>query len=403
MKQLFLFILLFLLGFHLNGLCQTRKNLILKKSSQKENATSKILQSLMETGSFNSTELNSTQIFIKIATPESEEEGTIFEHLSPSIIKNLPSTLNGQILYFINYYTSPAGRKTLLLWFKRASWFYYYVEKIFRKFGLPKELTYLFILESGGNPYAISRAGAVGLWQFMPRTAKRYGLKIDYFVDERKDFIKSTYAAARYLSYLYNLFNDWKLAVASYNIGEGKILNLLKIKNIASFWGMVVSGKLPLETMTYVPQWIAISFIAQNYLNFEFPDLEKNPVFFDTVYVPGGLDLRVIAFAINVSPQILYLLNPALVKGITPPYAKVYPVRIPPFKKNEFYRNFPRLRLVKVARWIYKRKKIRVRRRKKYYYYWVYRRYKKYYVLTLESLKDKFPNPYLEVKPFLFP
>jgi membrane-bound lytic murein transglycosylase D len=240
------------------------------------------------------------------------------------------------------------------VWFERAGFYLPYFKAIFKKFGIPEDLAYLALMESGCSPFAVSRAGAVGFWQFIKSTARRYGLKINYWVDERKDFIKATYAAARYLKDLYELFGDWRAAVASYNAGEGRLLRLMKIRNFASFWQIMTSGLLPYETAAYLPQWMAIVLIAKNPEKYGFKPIRKAPLLFEEVKVEGGLDLRVIAMAGGIDLGLLYLLNAKFRRGITPP-GKVSKVRVPLYKAEEVKRNLPLVPVVKVRRRFYRR------------------------------------------------
>lgn len=286
--------------------------------------------------------------------PWAEEEEEAFEVLPYEVVKNLPSDINAQVLYFIKYYTQGAGRKSLKIWFERAGLYLPYFKAIFKKFGIPEDLAYLALMESGCSPFAVSKAGAVGFWQFIRGTARRYGLTINYWVDERKDFIKATYAAARYLKDLYELFGDWRAAVASYNAGEGRLLRLMKIRNFANYWQIMTSGLLPYETAAYLPQWMAIVLIAKNPEKYGFKPIRKVPLLFKEIEVEGGLDLRVIAMAGDIDPGLLYLLNAKFRRGITPP-GKISKVRVPLYKAEEVKRNLPLVPVVKVRRRFYRR------------------------------------------------
>jgi membrane-bound lytic murein transglycosylase D len=133
---------------------------------------------------------------------------------------------------------------------------------IFSEKGLPRELAYLPLVESGFNPHAYSHRRAAGLWQFMPRTAKKFGLKIDWWIDERRDPVKSTQAAARYLQYLYERFGSWPLALAAYNAGEGRVNNALDKVGESDFWSISATPHIKKETRDYVPSYIAAAAIA---------------------------------------------------------------------------------------------------------------------------------------------
>ncbi len=147
---------------------------------------------------------------------------------------------------------------------KRAEQYLPYIRRVFKAYGLPESLAYMALIESGFRATSFSRAGARGLWQFIPSTARKYGLRVNWRVDERLDPIKSTYAAAMYLSDLYKKFKDWPLAVAAYNCGEGKILRLLRYHRARTFWDLYQLGVLPPETARYVPAIIAATIISYN-------------------------------------------------------------------------------------------------------------------------------------------
>src|SRR5262249_24326227 len=129
--------------------------------------------------------------------------------------------------------------------------------------GLPAELAYLPLIESGYRPQAVSPAGAVGPWQFIPETGRRYGLRIDSLVDERRDPIKSTQAASQYLKDLHEMFGDWELSLAAYNTGEYRVARILQDKNVEDYWDMRDRGYLPSETSNYVPKFLAAVQIAR--------------------------------------------------------------------------------------------------------------------------------------------
>jgi hypothetical protein len=147
---------------------------------------------------------------------------------------------------------------------KRAERHLPFIRRVFKAFGLPESLAYMALIESGFRTTPTSRSGARGLWQFIPSTARNYGLRVDWRVDERLDPVKATYAAARYLADLYQTFKDWPLAVAAYNCGEGRILRLLKDHRARTFWDLYRLGVLPPETARYVPAIIAATIISYN-------------------------------------------------------------------------------------------------------------------------------------------
>ncbi|WP_457678486.1 lytic transglycosylase domain-containing protein [Thermovibrio sp.] len=162
--------------------------------------------------------------------------------------------------FWLSYYKKKWNRIKLLSQINSFKLYYPMVSKIFEKEGLPKELSLLAIVESNGEPWAVSKVGAAGLWQLMPETARRLGLKVNRFIDERFDVEKSTRAAAKYLKELYRTFKRWDLAIAAYNAGPGTIERRLKVLGDKDFWDLT---KLPDETLDYVPKFYAILSVAR--------------------------------------------------------------------------------------------------------------------------------------------
>jgi membrane-bound lytic murein transglycosylase D len=192
--------------------------------------------------------------------------------------------------------------------------------------GLPAELAYLPLIESGYRPQAVSPAGAVGPWQFIPETGKKYGLRIDAMVDERRDPIKSTEAAAQYLKDLHEMFGDWELSLAAYNGGENRVARILADKGAQNFWSMRDRGYLPSETSQYVPRFLAAVSIAKAPQVYGFVAPEDLPYHFETVNVDRQVSLSTAAGLCGVSASELADLNPALRRGITP---SGYALRVP--------------------------------------------------------------------------
>ncbi len=218
------------------------------------------------------------------------------------------------------------------------------MKQILREEDLPEDLIYLALIESGFNPYAYSRAGAAGIWQFMPHTGRRYGLAINWWVDERRDYEKSTRAAARYLKDLYSLFDDWYLAAAAYNAGEGKLQRAILKYDSTCFWDLSQYGYLRSETKNYVPSLLAALKIAKDPEGYEFTNLQYDPpLLYETVRVPDATDLAVIARGCGTSLSLLNLLNPQLQRGCTPPDYPDYEVKIPPGTKESFLAYYEQL------------------------------------------------------------
>ena len=230
------------------------------------------------------------------------------------------------------------------------------MKQVLKEEGVPEDLIYLSMIESGFNPKAYSRAKAVGPWQFMEATGKRYGLKVDFWIDERKDIVQSTHAAARYLKELHEIFGSWYLAAAGYNAGEGKVLSAVRREKSRNFWQLAHERKnFRAETSNYVPKIIAAAVLAKNPQKYGFSkDLEfENPLVWESVKIPGGVDLRAVAQVTGADPELLQLLNAELRAGITPPDLKDgYEFRVPPEKKDLLISKISELSRIQVASFI---------------------------------------------------
>jgi membrane-bound lytic murein transglycosylase D len=208
------------------------------------------------------------------------------------------------------------------------------MSSILQKEGLPQELAYLPLIESGFSVHAVSRAGAVGPWQLIPGTGRRYGLRIDRYVDERRDPVKSTQAAARYLKDLYNMFGDWHLSLAAYNTGEGNIARILEKGRADDFWEMSDRGYLYRETRDFVPGFLAALQIAETPEAYGFDTPEEEPMRYDLVKIDRSLPLSTVAQLSGASTDTIKELNPALRQGVVPPQG--YAVRLPKGTKEAF-------------------------------------------------------------------
>ncbi len=244
------------------------------------------------------------------------------------IERGVPLTYNPRIYGFIDYFVNRDRAYTQRVIHRSYAYFPIFEEE-FSKRGLPDELKYLSIVESGLNPKAISRAGAGGLWQFMPSTGKMYGLKVDYLIDDRLDPYLSTVAAAKYLESLYRQFGDWELALAAYNCGPGKVRRAIRRSGYKkSFWE--VYPWLPRETRNYVPQFLAFVYIM-NYraeLGFYDESGEYLPEF-KTITVNQNLDVETFSESLNTCYEDIALLNPQIKRGLIPIQRKDLQVRIP--------------------------------------------------------------------------
>jgi membrane-bound lytic murein transglycosylase D len=188
---------------------------------------------------------------------------------------------------------------------------------ILKKEGLPEDLIYIALIESGFSSSAKSSAKAVGYWQFIKGTGHRYGLQIDSYVDDRRDFIKSTQAAADYFKGLHNLFGAWYLAIASYNVGENRVKNVVMKYHTRDFWQLARENKLPAETINYVPKFLAARLIAKEPEKYGFTDIDYlPPLEFSEATFKTGIDLRKLAKEMNIEYDDLRDLNPAYKRGV---------------------------------------------------------------------------------------
>ncbi len=196
--------------------------------------------------------------------------------------------------------------------------------------GLPQDLVYVAMIESGFSPRAVSTASAVGYWQFIEPTANRYGLKTEWWLDERRDYVKSTVAASRYLADLYRMFDSWYLAAAAYNMGEGRLRRLIERHKTRNFWVLSQQSDFPRETRDYIPKILAAMLIAKAPQLYGFNDISPlAPHSYDLFYVPGGTDLGLLAEHIGVEEAALKRLNPELLKGFVPTFVNSHRIRIP--------------------------------------------------------------------------
>lgn len=235
---------------------------------------------------------------------------------------------NEVVRRFIDMYTTSLRQKVAFM--LSANNLYMPVfEEALELYGLPLELKYLPVIESALNPMATSRQGAVGLWQFMLNTGKIYGLKVTSLVDERRDPVKSTRAAARYLKDLYDIYHDWNLVLAAYNCGPGTINKAIRrADGETDFWALY--NYLPKETRGYVPAFIAANYIMTYYCEHNISPMEmKMPEGTDTVHVSRELHLQQVAEVCSMDIEELRALNPEFKKDVIPGNEKPYALRLP--------------------------------------------------------------------------
>ncbi|HUK46309.1 MAG TPA: LysM peptidoglycan-binding domain-containing protein [Terriglobales bacterium] len=231
---------------------------------------------------------------------------------------DLPLMMTDPVASYINYF-STRGRGTLEHGLTLSGRYREMIESILKEEGVPQDLIYLAQAESGFHPYAVSRAGARGIWQFMGSRARAYDLHRDLWIDERQDPEKSTRAAAHHLKDLYNEFGDWYLAMAAYNSGPVTIQNAVKRTGYADFWELYRRGVLPKETRNYVPIILAETIMAKNPAQYGLQDVVPDPPMkYDTVKIGYPVDLRLVAECVDATPEELQELNPSLLRMTTP-------------------------------------------------------------------------------------
>jgi membrane-bound lytic murein transglycosylase D len=226
-------------------------------------------------------------------------------------------------------------RESMKEYLARAAEYLPMVREVAREHGLPEDIGYLFMLESGANPEARSPANALGMWQFMPATARSYGLRVDRWVDERLDPRRSTHAAMLYLKDLYGMFGCWRLALSAYNSGENKLNKVLCAEDASEYDEICSSRRLKRETREFFPRFQAIALIAKNAKKYGFapPRLKTVKKSFETVPVDRRYSLKNLAWVIGVPHNRLAKLNPALFRGVTPPDGQPYKLRVPKNRK----------------------------------------------------------------------
>jgi len=233
---------------------------------------------------------------------------------------------------FINYYQG-RGRGTMETGLRRSGQYMNMARKIFREEGVPEDIVWLGQVESAWRPTARSWAAASGLWQFIPGTGARFGLRQTAYVDERNSFEKATRASARYLKWLHNRFGDWELAMGAYNTGEGNIDRAIARAGTRNFWA--IYPYIAQETRNYVPNILAVILIAKNPEKYGFRNVQRmSPLAYDTVSVPSATSLQLVAALTDTSVDNIRALNPELRRDTTPP-SEPYLLRVPPKRGHQ--------------------------------------------------------------------
>lgn len=260
---------------------------------------------------------------------------------------DIPVVRNPAVERFVDLF-SGKQQDRMALYLKRSGRYEGMIRGKLRERGMPEDLVYLSMIESGFNTDARSHAQAVGLWQFIEGTAERYGLRVDSYVDERRDPERATDAALRYLSDLYGQFGSWYLAAAAYNTGENRVARVMKSVTgrqkgkESDFWR--IRSRLPRETREYVPLMLAAALVGKEPHKYGLEGVGRwTPLATEQVEVPAATRLATVAEAVGVSEREMRKLNPHLVRGMTPPGKKPFPVRVPEGRSARFETQFPQV------------------------------------------------------------
>jgi membrane-bound lytic murein transglycosylase D len=260
---------------------------------------------------------------------------------------DLPVRWDPRVIRFLEFYKDdPRGRSIMADWIKSQGRYRKLIVDALRKHHLPEDLLYVAMIESSYDPHTYSYAGASGLWQFMPEGGRIYGLRQDYWVDERNDPEKSNEAVMLYWEDLYDRFGTWHITLAAFNAGYGAVMKSMAKFNTNDYWRLIeLESGLPWESSVYVPKALACAIVGHNLDIFGYDKVIPDAPFeFDRITVPSAVSLEVIARAAGVTTKAVAELNPQLRRGRTPPGERDYPVRIPKGTKDRFSHTFPQLR-----------------------------------------------------------
>lgn len=276
------------------------------------------------------------------------EDIQVYKDEIKPVTYDLPIVINERVKNSIVYFQTVAN-EAFNKYLRRSKKYTPTMKKILRQYELPEDLIYLSLVESGYNPNAYSWARAMGLWQFISSTGRLYGLKRDWWIDERKDPIKSTHAACKFLKELYTRFGSWELAMAAYNGGPGRVSRTIDKQGTIDFWKM----RLRRQTMDYVPLIMAATIIGKNPEKYGFDVTEfEDEVVWEEVTINRCLDLKDVAHSLNCSLGDLKDLNPELLRNYTPPNVKKYILKIPKGHTEKFWASFDSMPSPKETSWV---------------------------------------------------
>ncbi|HEV8385630.1 MAG TPA: transglycosylase SLT domain-containing protein, partial [Candidatus Acidoferrales bacterium] len=254
----------------------------------------------------------------------------------PLISHDLPLTVNDPVISYLHFFQTARGRAIVEGGLRRAGRYREMISRVLREEGLPQDLIYLAQAESGFRPLALSRARALGMWQFMLFRGREYGLKRTWWIDDRQDPEKATRAAARHLRDLYGQFGDWYLALAAYNSGPGNVQRAIERTGYADFWELYKRNVLPRETKNYVPIILALTLVAKDAARYGIAVEPEPPIRHDEVKPGRPIDLRLVADTIDIEVDVLKALNPQLLRTVTPADPE-FVLRLPEGTAEQFF------------------------------------------------------------------
>lgn len=258
----------------------------------------------------------------------------------PSSVSDVPIVVNDAVLRVVAAFQSHTLHDKITAGLERSGRYVPMIQQVFAEEGLPKDLAMIAFIESSFLPHALSNQSAHGIWQFMPRTGRQYGLKSNGIVDERRDPEKATRAAARYLAYLHEIFGDWYLAMAAYNAGEGKILRAMDRTGARDFWELAATNAIRAQTKNYVPAFLASVLISKNPSHYGFHVVLEPPLEHERVVLDRPVSLDHLARGAALPVGDLTDLNPELRSLVTPHQPEGYELKIPPGMSEEILAAF---------------------------------------------------------------
>lgn len=242
---------------------------------------------------------------------------------------DIPITYNAKVKKWVRHFQGP-GKKWFRTWLERSHRYLPSMQEALLSRGLPQDLAYVAMIESGFSAQAVSSANAVGYWQFIKPTASRYGLRMEWWLDERREYLRSTHAAASYLGDLYRQFKSWYLTAAAYNMGEGRMRRLIEQHRSQDYWILARKKNFPTETEEYIPKLLAAMLIAKAPGLYGFRNINPMaPISYEPVFAPGGTDLAELGSFLGLGKGQLSKMNPHLVHGFVPRSSRGVGIKVP--------------------------------------------------------------------------